>query len=263
MSSSEPSLKMRAREILEEYKNREPEILDWTVTKDSVRVHTKKYSSIVLACAVAIIGGSLSIPFLVGERIAGVDPFQFVTFSWLVAGAFLVGAKSRYVENWPWHDFLRGQVVCRSVLELAEASNVTKQAVLLYLLHHEFRKRLVFGGPYHSIFRQRTESGTGFSIDIPVDYATVLAAGFIVLEVRETKDTEPRVRTVLHDTRENILDSTEGKVLVSELVEEVTNNKGQRHMSRCKRIRLTLENDPLDSEDIEVLGHPTTNCIFV
>ena len=186
--SPEIRLKRNALNTFREYKNRKAEIKSWTVTEDSVRVRTTKYSSIVLTVAILILGGSLAVPFLVGQRIPGVDPFQFVTFGWLLAGAFLVGAKSRYVENWPWHDFLRGQMVCRSVSELAVASRVKKQAVLLYLLHQEFRNPLVFRGPYHGVFRQRAKFGShGFNIDVPVGHATVLAAGFIVLEVRRHK----------------------------------------------------------------------------
>ena len=264
MSSSETDLKRKAQETFEEYKNQKLEILHWTVTEDSVRVHTIKYSSIILIIAVAIIGGSLSIPFLVGKRITGVDPFQFVPFSWLLAGAFLVGAKSRYVENWPWHDFLRGQVVCRSVSELAEASSVTKQAVLPYLIHHEFQNRLIFRGPYHGVFRQRSESGiVGFSIDVAVDHATVIAAGFIVLELRRTEDTETKVHTVLYDTRKGSLDGIEGKVFIFESVEEPLNDKSERRMLRCKRIRLTRKEDPFMSAECKVLGLPITDCTFV
>ena len=250
--------------ISKEYKNQKPEISDWTVAEDSVRVHTFKYSSIILTIAIAVIGGSLSIPFLVGERITGVDPFQLVTFSWFLAGAFLVGAKSRYVENWPWHDFLRGQVVCRSVSELAEASNVEKQAVLLYLLYHEFRNRLVFRGPYHSVFHRKSEAGiAGFSIDVPVEHATVLAAGFIVLEFCRTEDTEMKANILLHDTREGALNGTGGEVLISESAEEVLSDKSERHMRRYRRIRLKQADDPSNSEDYEVLGLPTMDCIFV
>ncbi|KAI4210970.1 MAG: hypothetical protein LQ351_006197 [Letrouitia transgressa] len=264
MSSSETSLKINAQKAFIEYKNRKLETLDWTVTEDSIRVRTIKYSTSVLAIAIAIIAGCLSIPFLVRNRIRGVDPFQFVTFSWLLAGAFLVGAKSRYVENWPWHDFLRRQVVCTSVSELAEASRLTKQAVLLYLLRHEFQKNLAFRGPYHSVFRRRSESKTeGFSINVAVDHATVLAAGFIVLEVLETEDTETKVKTVLYDTRKGSSDGIEDKVFVSEWVEPPLNDKSEARMLRCKKIRLTRKKDPLMYEKCKVLGLPVTDCVFV
>src|ERR1700759_4739172 len=110
-------LKRNALRTFQEYKNRKGEIESWAIIEDSIRELTRKYSGIVLTIAILIIGGSLAVPFLVGQRISGVDPFQFVTFGWLLAGAFLVGAKSRYVESWPWHDFLRGHIICRSVSE--------------------------------------------------------------------------------------------------------------------------------------------------
>ncbi|KAF1807839.1 hypothetical protein P152DRAFT_384734, partial [Eremomyces bilateralis CBS 781.70] len=118
----------------------------WAICENSVRIKTTKYSTVVLAVAIVIILGSLCVPFLVGEKIEGVDPFQFVTFGWLLAGAFLIGAKSRYVEEWPWHDFLRGQIICRSVSELAHASRLKEQTILLYLLQNEFKKPLMFRG---------------------------------------------------------------------------------------------------------------------
>ena len=205
-------------------------------------------------------------PFLVGERIPGVDPFQFVTFGWLLAGAFLVGAKSRYVENWPWHDFLRGQIVCRSVSELAVASRVKKQAVLLYLLHHEFRNPLVFRGPYHGVFRRRAKSGTeGFNIDVPVGHATVLAAGFIVLEVRGIKEKETKVHTLLHDTRQDALDDADGQIHVSDPLEGVLRDKGEKQkLGHKETVRLKLVEDPSNTlRQYEVLGLPTADCNFV
>ena len=205
IESPELDLKRNAIKILRDYEIKKAEIKSWTVTEDSVRVGTAKYSGAVLTIAFAIIGGSLVVPFVVKEDIPGVDPFQFVTFGWLLAGAFLVLTKSRYVENWPWHDFLRGQVVCQSVSELAVASRVPEQTVLLYLLHHEYKNPILFRGPYHGVFRRQANKGTlGFNIDVPTRHATVLAAGFIVLEIFDTRENERRVHTMLQDTREDL-----------------------------------------------------------
>jgi hypothetical protein len=205
--TDEDQLKEDALKVFEDYTARKEEVAGWQWTEDSVKVYTKKYSYITLGVAIAIIGGSLSVPFTVGEGIAGVDPFDFVTFSWLLAGAFLVGVKSLYIEDWPWHDFLHGHVVCRSLSELADASKFDGQALLLCLLHHEFQKPLLFGGPYPGPFQQRSSSDReGFSIDHAVEYKTMLAAGFIVLEAR-TADMNPETNelktfTLLHDTRD-------------------------------------------------------------
>lgn len=250
--------------VVREYKARKSEVKSWTVTEDSVRVRTTKYSSTVVTIALAIIGGSLSVPFLVGNGITGVDPFQFVTFGWLLAGAFLVGAKSRYVENWPWHDFLRGQIVCRSVSELSVASRVGKQAVLLYLLHHEFRNPLVFRGPYHGVFRRQAESSTkGFNIDAPTGHATVLAAGFIVLEVFEIDEEERKVHTILQDTRE---DSPSGlEALVFEPVEVWGRDSEKQKLGYTKTVRLKLGEHTSSSvsSQYKVIGLPTTDCNFI
>jgi hypothetical protein len=266
LDSSEILLKKNALTTLTEYKSRTAEIKSWTVTEDAVLVRTSKYSSLVLIIATAIIGGSLSVPFVVGERIPGVDPFQFVTFGWLIAGAFVVGAKSRYVENWPWHDFLRGQILCRSVSELAVASRVKRQAVLLYLLHHEFRNPLVFRGPYHGIFRRRGTSGKeGFSIDIPVGHATVLAAGFIVLEVRRTRENEKKKHTILLDTREDAEHGALEQYQVFDPLEEVIRGKyenrwlGERQVPRLK----LLEGSIVALGAYKVLGIPTADCNFI
>jgi hypothetical protein len=264
--SAENLLKKNALTTLMEYKSRTAEIKTWTVTEDSVLVRTSKYSSLILTIAVAIIGGSLSVPFVVGERIPGVDPFQFVTFGWLIAGAFVVGAKSRYVENWPWHDFLRGQILCRNVSELAVASRVKRQAVLLYLLHHEFRNPLVFRGPYHGIFRRRATSGSeGFSIDIPVGHATVLAAGFIVLEVRRMKENEKKKHTILLDTREDSKYDGIEKYQVFDPLEEILRSKYENRWlgeRQIPRLRL-LEGSITALGAYEVLGIPTADCSFI
>lgn len=265
--SFETRLKKSALKTYKQYKSRQAEIQDWDVTEDSVLVRTKKYSGVVLTVAMAIIGGSLSVPFLVGERIPGVDPFQFVTFGWLLAGAFLVGAKSRYVESWPWHDFLRGQIVCKTVSELAVASRVKKQAVLLYLLHKEFQNPLLFRGPYHGVFRRRAGSGwtDGFSIDVPVAHATVLAAGFIVLEVRGLRERERQVHTVLHDTREDVPENPDGESIVFDRLQEVADDQDEKATFRHRKTirQKTMEGSSITLGQYEVVGLPTADCDFI
>jgi hypothetical protein len=238
------------------------------VTGDSVRVRTAKYSSSVLAIAIAIIGGALTVPFIVKEGIPGVDPFQFVTFGWLLAGAFLVLSKSRYVENWPWHDILRGQIVCRSVSELAVASKVKEQTVLLYLLHHEFGSPLVFNGPYYGVFSRRAENGArGFAINVPTGHATVLAAGFIVLEVlpidkgeqADARERERKVYTELQDTRK---DSPATPLIFNQ--DEGLDGGGDKQKSEYGTIRLKLDaKAPYSRSEREILGLPTANYEFI
>lgn len=158
------------------------QIKHWVIFEDSIMVHCRMYSISALTIAFVIIFGTISVPFLVKERIKGVDPFQWVTFAWLVAGAFLIGAKSRYNESWPWHDFIRGQILCQGVKQLAKVSGIDSQTILLYLLHNETKNPVAFRGPYKTIFSKCTSS-SGFSIDEPINHSTIVAAGFMVLKV--------------------------------------------------------------------------------
>jgi len=105
-----------------------------------------------------------------------------------MAGLLLVAAKSRYVSEWPWHDFLRGQVVCRSIREVAEVTRIPEQTILTNLLHKERKTTLITKGPYNGIFQRRAQTGgEGFAIDVAVDLSTMLASGFIVPKVLSQK----------------------------------------------------------------------------
>ena len=140
---------------------------------------------VIMALCSLVLGGGLAIPFAVKERITGVDPFQLTTFAWLLVGVILIVAKSRYVTEWPWHDFLRGRVVCQSVSDLADVTGVDAQVILTMLLHNEQNTTLVTRGPYNGMFSRRAEaiSTEGFSIDVAVQLSTMLASGFIILKV--------------------------------------------------------------------------------
>jgi hypothetical protein len=153
--------------------------------------------------------GGLAVPFSVGDRITGVDPFQIATYTWLLAGFFLIVAKSQYVENWPWNDFLHGRVECHSITDLSEVSGIDPQQILLFLLRNEFYNVLNTDGPYNGMFMRRvqpdssesaegkspantqktdsapTTYGAGFSIDVPLNIYTMLASGIVPLKVRD------------------------------------------------------------------------------
>lgn len=131
--------------------------------------------------------GAFVAPFMIKDRLPGIDPFQVTMFIWLLVGVVIVAAKSRYVNEWPWHDFLRGRVVCHSVTDLADVTGVDTQLILLKLLHDEYDTVLMTQGPYNGMFTHRTEETDGkftggFSIDEPVHRKTLLASGFIVLK---------------------------------------------------------------------------------
>lgn len=130
----------------------------------------------------------MAVPFSLGDRLAGVDPSNITTFAWLLADFILVIAKSRYVCQWPWHDFLRGQVVCESIKEFAVVTGIYAQMILTNLLHNKRNTTLITKGPYNGMFDRRAESGNeGFSIDVPIRLSTMLASGFVILKVLSVK----------------------------------------------------------------------------
>jgi hypothetical protein len=264
-SQAARELRKKALELLNDYKRGKSEQESWAICENSVRVKTTKYSTIVLTVAIVIILGSLCVPFLVGEKINGVDPFQFVTFAWLLAGAFLIGAKSRYVEEWQWHDFLRGQITCRSVSELAHASQLKEQTILLYLLQNEFKKPLTFRGAFIGPFGQsrRSESGNdAFNVDVALDHATALAAGFIVLKVWNRDGSH----LLFHDTRDDA--NGDGKNLVYKGFESNNANSGKKKDLKERQGRRGRQRSEFFKLDWvifkyrEVLGHYVGDCQF-
>src|SRR5277367_1502261 len=125
----------------------------------------------------------MAIPFAVGTRIRGVDPFQITTFAWVLAGFIAIVAKSRYVSEWPWHDFLRGHVICRSIKDVCDVTSMYSQMVLMYLLLEERDKTHRTKGPYNGMFSRKAEDKTGFAIDEATRLSTMLASGYILLKV--------------------------------------------------------------------------------
>ncbi|KAF2268811.1 hypothetical protein CC78DRAFT_454584, partial [Lojkania enalia] len=72
----------------------------------------RAYVWTIMAICFIIVAGALAIPFIVGTRIAGVDPFQVTSFSWLTTSVVAISARSSYVTERQWHDFIYGGVVC-------------------------------------------------------------------------------------------------------------------------------------------------------
>lgn len=256
-------LRRIASELFNDYKKGESEQKSWAICESSVRAKTTKYSAIVLTFAIVTILGSVCIPFLVGQKLKGVDPFQFTTFAWLLAGAFLIGAKSRYVDEWPWHDFLRGQIICRSVSELAQASRLREQTILLYLLQNEFKKPLTFRGALIGPFSPVSCSESGndaFNVDVALDHATALVAGFIVLKVWDKNGWH----LLLHDSRDDAPMDQEGYLVYKGFESDQVNSGKKKELREGQRDRvseiLKLERDSL--VDHKVLGQYVKDCQF-
>ncbi|KAL0942279.1 uncharacterized protein CTRU02_200165 [Colletotrichum truncatum] len=132
------------------------------------------------ACGALVIGGILA-GLLIGERLAGVDPFNITMFAWVLAGFVTLVAKSVSVREWPWRDFLRGQVPCRSVSELHAVTGVDKQDIMEYLLAKESYTILVTKGPFNRLFSRQSDDG--FSIDVMMELRTLLSGGIVVVKV--------------------------------------------------------------------------------
>ncbi|KAH8782146.1 hypothetical protein BGZ57DRAFT_951891 [Hyaloscypha finlandica] len=157
-------------------------------SEDSISYPCRRYVRTVLGIALTWVLGGMAVPFCVGERIRGVDPFQITTFIWVLAGFGLILAKSQYVSDWPWHDFLHSKVVCRSVSELNDVTGVDGQITLMYLLQEESRSILWTRGPYNGMFERKVKEGAaGFSIDIPIELSTLIDSGFVMLKVRNER----------------------------------------------------------------------------
>ncbi|KXX72917.1 hypothetical protein MMYC01_210649 [Madurella mycetomatis] len=154
---------------------------DWEIDETSVTVRCPEYSwSILIFCGILVAGG-LAGAFTIGDRIEGVDPFNIASFTWLCAGFIVLVSKASRVSDWPWHDFFRGRVRCRSVKELRTASGLEGQEVLFYLLSSQKDNPLTTKGPFNKPFRRRDREG--FSIDIPVELETLMASGIVLLKV--------------------------------------------------------------------------------
>ncbi len=129
-SQLEKRTEMRTAKILESYEKVKRQMDKWVVSEHSITINCRGYVSVVIGVCLLIVCGGMAVPFAVGTRIRGVDPFQITTFAWLTAGFIAVLAKSRYVSEWPWHDFLRGHVVCRSVGDVCDVTGIDSQTVL-------------------------------------------------------------------------------------------------------------------------------------
>ena len=179
--------KSKTQDVLSEYAKHKQRMDTWVISEDSITIRCRGYVAWVIITALVIVCGCMAVPFAVGTKIRGVDPFQITTFGWIIAGFVTVLAKSRYVSEWPWHHFLRGQVICRSIKDVNEVTGIDPQMILMNLLHGERDNILRTRGPFNGMFGRKAEGPDGFSIDVAVKLSTMLASGFIVLKVINEK----------------------------------------------------------------------------
>jgi hypothetical protein len=163
------------------------------------------------------------------------------------------------VVEWPWHSFLRGHSVCQSVSELAEASRISRQAILLYMLHNESRSLLTFQGPCSTIFTKRTKESTGgFVIDIPVEHATLLAAGFIVLKLSTPKG----AHLVLRDGRDDAPEAETPEALFSKLDSGLPHAIRVRGNGQLSSTMQPLKRERFDFSEAVYVGQYVRACTF-
>lgn len=159
----------------------------WVMSEDSIIIECGNYVRIIVLISLVIVLGSMAVPFLVKQKISGVDPFQITTFAWVLASFITVFGKSLYVADWPWHDFIRGRVVCHSINDTHDVTGVHCQTIICNILQAEYDTILWTRGPHNGMFFRKRDGTSGFAIDEPVHISTMLASGFVVLKVLNEK----------------------------------------------------------------------------
>ncbi|KLU88246.1 hypothetical protein MAPG_07233, partial [Magnaporthiopsis poae ATCC 64411] len=153
----------------------------WLIEETAVIVKCPVYVWTTVFLCFVLVAGGMMIGFLVGDRIAGVDPFGITNFTWVIAGFTLVIAKSVRVSDWPWRDFLLGRVRCRSVMELQSVTSMDAQDIIMFLLSTQTQNKLATCGPFSKPFK--SAAGTGFSIDVQPELRTLMACGLVPVKV--------------------------------------------------------------------------------
>lgn len=147
-----------------DYEKHRKKIEAWQISDSSVTVRRPWYvAGILILCAGVALAFSVPMGLLAG------DPLQNFYCTTAVIGMILFVAKSAWMSDWRWHDFLRGRVVCRSVSEVAAVARVDAQVVLLRLLDHARVSRFDTQGPFNVVFRslerQRAARDGGYGTD--------------------------------------------------------------------------------------------------
>ncbi|KAH8747579.1 hypothetical protein F5882DRAFT_491181 [Hyaloscypha sp. PMI_1271] len=179
-NSASRALRSRYTATNEKFRNALEQVDNWIIDERSIIVTSVLYSWVVLVgIGIVVLGGVALVAMR--DSIPNVDPSNLTVLVWTAAGFAVVYAKSRRVEDWPWRDFLRGRVVCRSVTEVNAVTKVEPQLLLAILLRYETRMFLKKRGPFNNLFDRKSEDG--FSIDVPPLVETAAAGGHIFIKV--------------------------------------------------------------------------------
>ena len=160
----------------------------WEVDPGCIMIPCKRYVlTIMTTWMIALVAGIVML-LVLRLRAVGFDPSNILILLWTVASFAIVLAKSWFVEDWTWNQFIQCQMPCRGVQELSRATGIPSQVLLLHLYRttcsRASRTKLKTRGPYNGIFPMRGRDAThGFAIDCGFKMETLVACGLLVLKV--------------------------------------------------------------------------------
>ena len=160
----------------------------WEVDPGCIMIPCKRYVLTIMATWVIALLAGIVMLLILRLRAVGFDPSNILILLWTVASFAIILAKSWFVEDWTWNQFIQCQMPCRGVQELSRATGVPSQVLLLHLYRttcsRASRTKLKTRGPYNGIFPMRGRDAThGFAIDCAFKMETLVACGLLVLKV--------------------------------------------------------------------------------
>jgi len=179
-----PGMALRAR-----YRAVQGSMHSWVIDSEAIVIKCRVVAAVIIVPALLMTGGGVALLLAPYPKPAGVDPSNFMVFLWSLAISYLLIAKAFFVPDWPWHDFLRAEVYCRSINEVRRITGIDRQLILMHLLANERKLPLLFKGPYATLFAfseqetEKTNYKDGFAIDVPIALDTVYASGYLLLKV--------------------------------------------------------------------------------
>ncbi len=170
---------------MQDYEKRVAELKEkaekWVIEETRITVKATGFVFTVMAASTILVVGGIVAGCLIGNRLAGVDPFNIATFAWVLAGFLLLVTQSARVQEWPWRDFFLSRVPCRSVTELQAATGIDAQQIVEFLLSKESSTILITKGPFNKPFTRKKDDA--FSIDVKIRLDTLVASGIIPVKV--------------------------------------------------------------------------------
>lgn len=162
-------------------------VSDWVFDSEAIVIKCRMVAAIIIVPALLLAAGGVALLLAPYQKPKGVDPSNFMIFLWSIAISYLLMAKAFFVPDWPWHDFLRAEVYCRSISEVGRITGIDRQLILMHVLANERKLSLRVKGPYAMLFSNLDTASanpkSGFAIDVPITLDTVYASGYLVLKI--------------------------------------------------------------------------------